>query len=246
MRVPRTLVATCSAAILVLGASAAMADDFANNLDLTVDTALETITVPVTSTAPVQIRLIKDKNCDLAGNDANRKKVVLSASSSDPGVASVAFTGGISTITECGQFVTVDVTGLAVGTSTVTFTGEETAPPPSTFTYGGAAFIVNVTDGAPPAACDADPAAPAWAAAILKASGVKNGNTATNNYVAIIAKEMTQGAVFAGFDKADHPSYENAVHDRLEVLTRKTLRSAADSARPGWECAPIAVTLPTP
>lgn len=55
--------------------------------------------------------------------------------------------------------------------------------------------------------CDADPAAPAWANAILRANGIKN-KTTIQNTISSVAKHMTNGAMFDGIVKNAHPAYE--------------------------------------
>ena len=88
-----------------------------------------------------------------------------------------------------------------------------------------------------PTGCDVDPAAPAWANAILQKAGVKS--KAASNYVSQIAQQMGSGATFGSYAKNAHPDYENAVHDALQALTGKTLPAAQDAARPGWDCGVI-------
>ena len=97
--------------------------------------------------------------------------------------------------------LTVSVTALAVGFTTVSFSGEpsDRGDPNIEYSYAEAAFNVNVTADEippPPVVCDADPAAPAWANAILRANpGFKN-KTDNKNWIAAVAHQMGQGATF--------------------------------------------------
>lgn len=175
----------------------------------------------------------------------------------DPTVASVAMSeradkdGNLvpGLFDSCGDTVVVTVTALRAGSTTVDFVidASKTNNDPSlTFHLDEARFIVNVTattGGGPNTGCDVDPAAPAWAAAILQKSGVKANTKDWNNAVAYVAHIMTNGALYHGFVKNAHPQYENAVDaDLVAYFAGKPsihIVSAQAAARPGWLCVPI-------
>lgn len=87
-----------------------------------------------------------------------------------------------------------------------------------------------------------EPAAPAWAAALLKASGLKAKQLKESpNYISAVADHMTNGAVFAGVPKTSQDAYANAVRDWMNSRFGLSLASV-DSARlirPGWNCTPV-------
>lgn len=252
MRVTRKIAAVIAAAGLALAGPAAFADTVYNDLDNSIDVALETMNLTYdsvnslgtvgTATLAIQVDGQPDHpNCNIQGGS---HFIDVDAVVANPAVASVALSGD-GVFDACSDTVTATVTASGLGSTNVTFViGDSSTPndPHLVFRLDEAAFTVNVTEGGvtppPPTGCDADPAAPAWANAILQKAGIKakpNGP----NYVSIIAGEMGQGATFAGFAKNAHPEYENAVQARLQQLTGKTLPSAQAAARPGWVCAPI-------
>jgi hypothetical protein len=114
-----------------------------------------------------------------------------------------------------------------------------------TFDASQADFDVTVEEGAGGGGgtvCDADPAAPAWAAALLKGNAVKAKGSTLSNYVSSVAKHMGPRAAFDGVDKSDHPDYENAVWDYMKTELGLTLMKGPHDAavvKPGWECTTI-------
>lgn len=94
----------------------------------------------------------------------------------------------------------------------------------------------------PPSTCS-EPAAPAWAAALLKATNLKPKQSATN-FVSLVAAHMTQGAVFDGVPKSDQgpdtgDDYPTAVRSyMINTLGVHNLATLADARliRPGWNC----------
>jgi hypothetical protein len=240
-----------TAALLMAGASAAQSDTFYNDLDGTVDSVFETMNLTYNSTTLVGttgstvLHVRADDapdhpNCNVQGA---AHFVTVTGVSSDTGVA-VLTTGPTFTFNTCDDLLTVGVQATGLGTATISFTvtdSDSSSDPHILWSTVEADFVVNVTEGGGTSTgCDADPAAPAWAAAILQKSGYKPGAKQTTNLISKIANEMTQQARFAGFDKNDHPSYEDAVQARLEVLTgNPNLASAQESARPGWVCTQI-------
>jgi len=237
-----------SAALVMAAASSAHSDTIYNDLDGTVDAVLETMNLTYdsiggTGTSGSTLLHIRidgapdHPNCNIQGAP---QFVEVTGVSSDTNVA-VLNNGPTYTFNTCDDFLSVGITATGLGSATISFTvTDENTPndPNLVWSTVEADFIVNVIEGSgPPTGCDADPAAPAWAAAILQKSGYKPGAKQTTNLISKIAGEMTQQARFAGFDKNDHPNYEDAVQARLEVLTgNPNLASAQASARPGWVC----------
>jgi hypothetical protein len=250
MRITRKLAPVVAGAALVLLGPAAMADTVYNDLDNTIDSPLETLALNYdsvamagtsgTTTLAIQVdgHPGDHPGCNIQGG---AEFITLAAATSTPGVATVDLSNG-GTFDACTDTVTATVQAIGLGSTDVTFSIVESKlsnDPHLMFSLDQAAFTVNVTEGpvTNPMGCDADPAAPAWANAILAKANLKP-KIGGVNYVSIIAQEMGQGATFGGFVKNAHPQYENAVHDRLQVLTGRTLPSAQSAARPGWECAP--------
>ena len=261
MRINPKLAAVGAAAVLALVGPAAFADTFYNDLEtpITVDTALESMTLTYdtantvgtsgTATIAMQVNgqpiddVADHPGCNIQGGS---HFVSLSATSTDPAVATVELSNN-GTFDACTDTVTATVTSHSVGTAVIVFAvdGADTATsndPHLDFRTAEADFRVNVGEGTvtPPVGCDADPAAPAWAAAILQKSGVKANTKDWNNAIAYVAHVMTNGAVYQGFAKNAHPDYENAVRNTLAAyLPSKTIASAQAAARPGWLCVAI-------
>jgi hypothetical protein len=91
----------------------------------------------------------------------------------------------------------------------------------------------------------AHPAAPAWAAAILQANGIKGSNKGYSTLISSVAHAMVQGAAFpsgSSFIAKDDPNYPGAVYTYMlaqnQALNLKlNLAKGPDKAvRPGWEC----------
>lgn len=246
----RSIAAAISGAVLIATAGTAYADTIYNDLDPTidVDTVGEVMNLTYNTFAgtgesgTTQIRLREDDkpdhpNCNIQGGP---HQLTVRATSSDPAVADLA-NGPTYTFGSCDDVIDVTVVATGLGSATINFTvdSSNTANDPKLmWNTAEADFVVNVTEGGSGGTvCDADPAAPAWAAAILKASGLKPGAKETTNLISTIAREMTQHADFAGLQKSNHPAYEDAVRDRLDALTTKPIiADAASAARPGWTC----------
>jgi hypothetical protein len=244
-------VIAATAALVMVAASSAQSDDFTNDLDASIDPTLETINLtwdPVNSvgtsgstTISIFIQGHPDDHpgCNIQGG---AHYVTVEATSSNE-LAAVLTNGPTYTFDLCSDTNLVTVSATGVGTSVISFAidaANTNNNPSLTFTTAGADFQVNVTEGSsPPVGCDADPAAPAWAAAILQKSGYKPGAKQTLNLISRVAQEMTTMARFHGYDKSDHPAYENEVDAYLELITGKDLKTAQEAARPGWVCAPI-------
>ncbi|MCA1845293.1 MAG: hypothetical protein LC792_19290 [Actinobacteria bacterium] len=217
----------------------------------TVDSPIETMALSVggangSTTLQIQLEGHTDGDhpgCNIQG-DAHT--LTMSLSNSNPAAASAAFAGGDAVFDTCDDILTVVVSPLAVGQTTISFSGVgDTANDPHLhFSYDQAAFLVNVTAATtppPPVVCDADPAAPAWANAILKANPNMKNKTTVQNTISSVAHHMTQGAMFDGVAKNAHPDYENAVYHYMTTAAPAGLGlslsvDAQHSARPGWEC----------
>lgn len=248
------LAAAAIGATLALGTtSLAFADTVYNDLDGSIDSVLETMTltydsvnsVGSTGSTLLQMRIDGPAEGDRGGCNVQGapQYVTIKAHSTDTNV--VQLTNGPSyTFNLCTDTPTVAVKATGLGGADVLFevdsyqsSGGSNVHWPTT----PADFHVTVNEGGGTTStgCDADPAAPAWAAAILQKSGFKPGAKQTTNLISQIAGELQKGADFNGIHKSSHPYYENAVHDRLQVITGKTLVIASSAARPGWVCAPI-------
>lgn len=248
------VVSVGSVGALAFALTAANADIVYNSLDVTVDSTHEVMNLALggaagTTTLQIQIENHPDHaGCNIQGAP---NYVALDADSSQTSVATVAFLNGDDTFDTCEDVLTVVVTPLASGDSTITFSidSDRTSNDPAlTFGLDQAAFDVHVADGTitpVETACDADPAAPAWAAAILQANGVKAKSATYSNSISQVAQQMGTGATFpSGGDlvaKNDHPAYEEAVFTYLKTLPGLAGLQAgpAQAKRPGWECTPI-------
>lgn len=240
---------------LLLGSTlTAQADTIYNTLDGSIDPTLELMSLTWNSTTSVgstgstilRMRIDGPSEGDRGGCNVQgaHQYVTVTAHSTLPTV--VALTNGPAyTFDNCSDTPTVTVRATGLGEADILFdvTSSASSGDPSgpVWPTTPANFHVTVTEGGGTTStgCDADPAAPAWAAAILQKSGYKPGAKQTTNLISQIAGEMQQRADFAGIMKSAHPYYENAVHDRLQVITGKTLASASSAARPGWTCLPL-------
>ena len=249
MLTPKKLAVVVACATATLAGPAAFADTVYNDLDNSIDSALESLALTYdtvtatgtsgTTTLAIQVNGKPDHpGCNIQGA---AHYIALNPVVANPAVASVTLSGN-GVINACSDTVTATVQALGLGTTKVSFVIDDARTnndPKLNFRLDEYAFTVTVTPGStpPPAVgCDADPAAPAWANAILQKAGLKP-KAGSTNYVSTIAHEMGKGATFGGFAKNAHPQYENAVQARLQQLTGRTLPSAQSAARPGWECA---------
>jgi len=231
-------------AVMCLMASA-LADTVYNTIDNTIDATHElmNLTFPGTAgstTLKIQVDGHPDHpGCNIQGG---AHYVGLTASTSNAGIVDVSWLNGDAIFNDCLETLTVVVTPLAVGSTTVSFAIDQantSNDPHLTFSLAEATFDVVVTagTGGGGTACDADPAAPAWAAAILQKNGFKPKASNFSNYVSQVAQHMSNGATFEGWAKNAHPQYENSVHDWMQSTFGISLPySAAQSARPGWTC----------
>lgn len=266
MRLTKRLAAVCAAATLtVVSATSAVADDLDNGLDGGIDTTHESMSLqyddvhhiagPAGHTTVTLIAVSTDshKNCNLPGGVTLTLTPVFEPQFIDVELAN----NGV--IDSCDVPLDVTVTPVSsVATTTVTFSGQISTSDNASlndFTYDGAAFDVSVTNvdlsggGGSGTVCDADPAAPAWAAALLKGNNVKAKGTTYSNYISAVAQHMGPRATFGVYDKPDHEGYENAVWQYMQTLPGlggTVLAKGphhADVIKPGWECTPVPGTV---
>jgi len=245
------LVATGS--LVVSFAAAAGADTVYNTLGtINIDDTLEVINMTYPGAAvmtSLQVQVVDSDGqhgCNLQGNPFD---LTMSAQA-DPKVVTVSFPHG-ATFENCSSVVDVLVTPTGPGDTDVKFTGTPTYPPGvdshGSFSTLEANFHVTVAPSVtnpPPVACDADPAAPAWANAILRANPIYKNRTENKNIIAAVAQHMgpqadfTMGAVT--YPKNNHHGYEAAVYDFMKnTLGLGNLAEPGDWSkivRPGWEC----------
>lgn len=254
----RMVAAIVSAGLVLSLAAAAKADTVYDTTNGgSVDSPIETITLPVLASTSTTLKMdapgAPNNGDDHPGCNINgQHSLAMAAVGYDPDVVSVAFLSGDNVFNDCDEELTVTVTaGAAVGSTTVSFVGDPTtaSDPHITFSYDEAAFNVNVIEDTtpPPVVCDADPAAPAWANAILRAYGIKN-KTDVKNTISAVAGHMGPGAMFDGIEKNNHfeHAYEGAVYAYMAKAKANgglglTLPEDADWSlivRPGWECSP--------
>jgi hypothetical protein len=171
-----------------------------------------------------------------------------SVTSANTGVATVS--PSVIDFTNCGQSRNITITGVACGsTTTVTVAyldSRNAGGGNAVFSDGTIAVTVNGCGG-PPTGIDtcAAPAAPAWAAAILQANGIKGSNKAYSNLISSVAHAMLQGAAFPSgtmvVSKADQANYSAAVYAYMLANKPASLNLSkgpadAKAIRPGWSC----------
>lgn len=248
-RARRGALLAVTAGAIALATLSAQADTFYNTLDTTVDTNLESLSLTVgglDGTATIALQIDGKSAGDHPGCNLNGTPhfVTIGVNVVDTTVATASFGGSpTATFDSCTDTATVTVHPVAAGSTNVTFSqvASDLANDPSmVFNYDQAAFTVNVGTSItppPPTGCDADPAAPAWAAAILQANGIKPGSPAGKNLISQVAHNMGNGATFNGIVKNSHTGYEDAVYTFLQGIAGKPLPvNAEGAARPGWEC----------
>jgi hypothetical protein len=238
-RIRRSLAALTAFSALFAGV--ASADTVYNTVDRSVDSDIEVMNLTAggdhgATTLEIQVDDRPDHpNCNIQGANF----IVLAITNSNPAAASVDFVDGDDRFDTCADTLSVDVTPLAAGTTSVSFsidTEKTPSDPHLAFSLVEASFQVNVTPapdggGGGGTECDADPAAPAWANAMLRAGGYKN--KMATNLISEVAGAMGPGATFGGELKNDHPAYEAAV---LSYLKLHGAPNAVMAGRPGWVC----------
>jgi hypothetical protein len=145
--------------------------------------------------------------------------------------------------------VLVTVTPKAVGSTTVTFSkvrADTSGDPSVRSTLDQAAFNVRVDEtdlgdgtGETGRRCDANPAAPAWAAAISRKNDLSGREQ--GRLVSLVAEEMAKRGYFDGLAK-NQDGYAEAVWDFMKDHDRDGARvdeyGPDDAKRPGWRCGP--------
>jgi hypothetical protein len=235
---------------VALATLSAQADTIYNTLDTTVDSQLEVMNLAfpgANGTTNLQLQIDGHKAGDHPGCNLNGSPhfVQLAPASSNSAVATAAFTGS-DRFTSCSDVLPVSVTPLLVGTTTISFTivdSNLSNDPHLNFNLSQASFTVNVSDGTitpVETGCDADPAAPAWAAAILQANNIKPGSPTGKNVISQVAHMMGNGATFGPTNilKNAHTAYEDAVYAYVGTLTTLTV-PLSGIHRPGWECTTV-------
>ena len=233
---------------LTLGMSSiAGADDFtASQSTVTVAPAVQT-TVGITLLA-VSGEWNGDHGCDLKNpqNDPGHF-VTASVTSGDTNVATVS--PDSLRFTECGTPQNIVITSVNCGDTTVSdaYDADRSAGVPHAVLSDTsiAVHVTGCTGGPPTLGTCAHPAAPAWAAAILQANGVKGSNKGYSTLITSVAHAMVQGAAFPSgstFIAKDDPGYPGAVYAYMlaqnQALNLKLnlATGPAQAARPGWEC----------
>jgi hypothetical protein len=234
---------------LTLGAaSVAGADDFtASQSTVTVAPAVST-TVGITLVA-VDGEWTGDHGCDLKNpqNDQGHF-VTASVTSGDTNVATVS--PDSLRFTDCGTPQNIVITSVNCGDTTVSIAYDadrSAGGPHAVFSDTSIAVHVTGCNNGPPTTLGtcAHPAAPAWAAAILQANGVKGSNKGYSTLISSVAHAMVQGAAFPSgstFIAKDDPGYPGAVYAYMLAqntalnLKLNLSKGPAQATRPGWEC----------
>jgi hypothetical protein len=223
------------AAGLMLLSTAAFADDFvaseiSSTGELAVDaTRTATITLVATDDGP-------GKGCNIKNA---QQYVVAAVTSSNTGVATVS--PAEWEFNDCGESFVLTITAVACGSATVTISKDSSKTQAGkNARFSDETLSVTVAGdchngGGDPTVC-AEPAAPAWAAAILKANNIK-AKQATN-LISEVAKMMTQGATFDGVAKSDQAEYAAKVYTYLDGRTGglPVTNNYGQAIRPGWVC----------
>lgn len=240
--------------------SIASADEFATST--TALTQTETVKVWVVATDDDVNGDVDHGACNI-GSGKNKPFVEASVISSDPTVASVD--QAKLTFSGCGDAFAQDIEITVIPDlcipKTATITIAESDRGPGNSVKGEFSIETINVSVAPSNSSDptcggggggggsqlcAEPAAPAWAAALLKASNLKGkASKETNNYISSVAHHMTNGAVFDNVAKSD-PDYPAAVRSYMvNTLGLNTLATvdAARAIRPGWTCVSSGQTL---
>jgi hypothetical protein len=244
-RMRRAVVAMMALAVFTGGATVAWADELSpstTNVDVTAQ-AQRTVSITLVATDDPTWNGDNGPSaaCNLRGAG---QYVTASVTSSNTNAATVS--PATLTFNDCGESHDIRITGAVCGTATVTVhdVADNTAGGP----HARFSDAVITADAGP---CDgggggittcAQPAAPAWAAAILKANGIKPGSKTSSNLISQVAKRMGNGASFPDgsggwIAKSDQDAYAAAVDAYLGGLTTLTKHwDTTGVARPGWAC----------
>lgn len=243
---------------LVLGfAGVASADDFVSSDPGPITT---TTTVSISLVAvPGEVPSDNGDGCNI-GNASDSHTVTAAIESSDTAVATVDPSSMTFETCGVGQNLTITVYQQVCNASaTVTISEQSVYPNDNSIkgAFNTETLIVNsagsnnadpsCTGGGGGTSICAEPAAPAWAAALLKASGIKAKQTTLSNYISSVAEHMGPQTEFDGTPKSavgpgTGDAYPNAVRDYMVNTLGLTTLADVDSARlirPGWDCVPI-------
>jgi hypothetical protein len=212
----------------------------------------ESVTVAPVASMPVTITLVAtsgewggDHGCDLKnGQNTQGHFLTASVTSGDTSIATVDTS--VISFTDCGQTANFNITGVACGDTAVSVAYLDSRNAGGrNAVFSDASIAVHVSGcGTPPTGIDgcANPAAPAWAAAILQGNGIKGSNKAYSTTISSVAHAMLKGAAFPSgttvVSKADQGAYSAAVWAYMKALnpTLNLAKGPALVARPGWEC----------
>jgi hypothetical protein len=255
------------AAAAVLGmlcsmTSVANADDF--SVDST-DAAAVAVMAP-SDTAVIKVELVAADDPEWGGDSRNEcnlraasgaHNVFASITSSNEDVATVE--PASIEFTDCGVPVEVTITTHTCnGTANIGIALDSSkSPAPTHVEFNETSVPVTVNQGT---SCDgngggittcAQPAAPAWAAAIMQKNSIKPGSKTWSSLMTQVAQAMLPGASFPN-PGADHPAYKVHQDDYAGAVLRflegqldpeKTNfpKPLSEVARPGWVC----LTSPT-
>jgi hypothetical protein len=243
--------------MLVSMTSIAGADDFTSDAPALV-TQSGSVKVWVVA-VPNEVNGDIDSDGCNVGNDQSAPHVVASVTSSDTSVATVS--SSTLDFSACGESnsQTITLTLIPdlclVKTAIITIAESSRGPGESVKgVFNTETINVSVAPSYPSdPSCGgggggggelcAEPAAPAWAAALLKASSLKAKQSKESaNYISAVAQHMTNGAVFEDIPKSSQDAYADAVRTwMMGQFPQLTLVSVGDARviRPGWTCTPI-------
>jgi hypothetical protein len=223
---------------------------FADDLIATPDEWEFANAAPTTKTVSVMLVATDEgpgKGCNLIENNQN-SYLIATVTSSNTNVVTVSTPS--LTFYDCG--VAQEIT-LTAGTTTCTWANVDIAATEWFARAQGKARFSDETirvrvldaEGCPGGGGDfescAAPAAPAWAAAILKANNVKAKHA--TNLISEVAQKMGPGATFTHDNvtelKSDQVEYANLVHAYLISAYGALPIGPAGAAKPGWVCTSV-------
>jgi hypothetical protein len=266
--ISRLCAAAGAAALLVVTSTSAFGDVVYNDID-DVDTIAEVVNLQYDAThsvagpsgttrlaIDVDGALVADPGVDHPGcniGETGDSQYLTLRVAQTPSHVSLAFPDGL-TFDACSDVLRVVVTPTSVGTDQIAFEIDSVRAnkdPRTAFQLGTATFDAVVQaadlsqDPGTGTKCDKNPAAPAWAAALLQANHLKARTKDGRNVVKLVARQMERRASFPSPEgpvakDADHRAYPKAVlaymRDELGLSLTKGLD---DVKRPGWVCTTV-------
>jgi hypothetical protein len=190
-----------------------------------------------------------DHGCDLKnGQNVQGHFLDASVTSGDTAVATVD--QSVISFTDCGQTANITIRSVGCGDTAVAVAYLDSRSAGGVnAVFSDASIAVHVGGcGTGSTTLDdcASPAAPAWAAAILQANGIKGSNKGYSTLITSVAHAMLQGAAFPSgttvVSKSDQAAYSAAVYAYMlgqnQALNLKLnlAKGPADAIRPGWVC----------